>query len=99
MDRAAFEAELLREGYEVREARIPPNEHRPPHTHDFDARLYILDGALMLVREGEPTTFLAGESCAVPAGTVHQEITDARGAHYLAGRRAAVAEAAAQAAE
>jgi mannose-6-phosphate isomerase-like protein (cupin superfamily) len=90
MDRDAFEAELLREGYEVRETRYPPNEHRPPHTHDFDARLLILDGALMLVRDGEASSFGPGESCDVPAGTVHQEITDARGAHALSGRRTAM---------
>ncbi len=89
MDRAAFEAELLREGYEVRESRIGPNEHRPPHTHDFDARLFVIEGALMLVRNGEASSFGPGEWCDVPAGTVHQEITDARGVHTLAGRRMA----------
>ena len=38
MNRAEFEADLVREGYEVRQGGIEPNVHRPAHTHDFDAR-------------------------------------------------------------
>jgi len=87
MDRAAFEAELLREEYEVREVHMQPNETRPPHTHEFDAKLFILGGVISLVRDGATETFLPGQICYVPAGTPHQEVTGAEGARYLAGRR------------
>jgi mannose-6-phosphate isomerase-like protein (cupin superfamily) len=87
MNRDSFEAELLRQDFEVREARIPPNQHRPPHTHEFDARLFIISGALTLVRGGTSETFGPGQSCDVPAGTPHEEVTGASGVHYLAGRR------------
>ena len=49
MTRAQFEAELLREGYEVREGEIHPNVHREAHAHGFDARLFVLDGSITLV--------------------------------------------------
>jgi hypothetical protein len=49
MNRAEFEADLLREGYEVREGGLEPNIHRPAHTHDFDARVMVLDGSITLV--------------------------------------------------
>jgi hypothetical protein len=34
MDRAEFEAELWREGYELREGEIKPNVHRGSHAHE-----------------------------------------------------------------
>ena len=49
MNRAEFEADLVREGYEVRQGGIEPNVHRPSHTHDFDARVMVLEGAITLV--------------------------------------------------
>jgi hypothetical protein len=36
MNRAEFEADLLREGYELREGGMEPDVHRGAHTHDFD---------------------------------------------------------------
>ena len=34
MDRAEFEADLRREGYELREGEIKPNVHRGSHAHE-----------------------------------------------------------------
>ncbi len=90
MNRADFEAEVRSEGYELREGEIKPNEHRPTHVHDFDARLFILDGALTLVRGDDRQTFGPGESCSLAAGTPHQEHTEADGVRYLAARRSTV---------
>jgi mannose-6-phosphate isomerase-like protein (cupin superfamily) len=87
MDRTTFETEALRDGFGVAEVTLPPNTQRPTHTHEFDARLFILGGAFMLARDGQIETFAPGDICEVPAGTPHQEITDERGATYLAGRR------------
>ena len=87
MNRAEFEADARRQGYEIRDGEIRPNEHREAHAHEFDARLFVLDGHLTLVRGGDRHTFGPGDTCEVPAGTPHEEHTEADGVRYLAGRR------------
>ena len=96
MTRAQFEAELLREGYEVREGEIKPNVHREAHAHEFDARLFVLDGSITLVFGEGRVTYGPGDFCSVPAGTSHEEHTEADGVRYVSGRRSASREAAAQ---
>jgi len=46
MDRAEFEADVRRECYELREGEIKPNVHRGSHAHEFDARLFVLEGSI-----------------------------------------------------
>lgn len=96
MNRTAFEADLLREGYEIREGEIKPNEHRPAHTHGFDARVFVLDGSITLVFGEDRCLYGPGDSCNVPAGTLHEEHTEAEGVRYLAGRRSAANATAAE---
>jgi mannose-6-phosphate isomerase-like protein (cupin superfamily) len=96
MNRAEFEADLRREGYELREGEIEPNVHRGAHAHEFDARLFVLDGSITLVLGDEQCIYRAGDSCTVPAGTMHEEHTEADGVRYLAGRRPAAKVAAAK---
>jgi quercetin dioxygenase-like cupin family protein len=87
MTRAEFEADVAREGYEVRDGQIEPNVHRQPHAHDFDARLLVLDGTITLAIGDEWITYRAGDACSIPAGTIHAEHTDGDGARYVLGRR------------
>jgi quercetin dioxygenase-like cupin family protein len=89
MNRAEFEADLQREGYEVREGGVEPNIHREAHTHDFDARVFVLDGSITLVFGDDRCVYGPGDSCSVPAGTMHEEHTEADGVRYVSGRRAA----------
>jgi quercetin dioxygenase-like cupin family protein len=89
MNRAEFEADLRREGYEVRDGGIEPNVHRPAHTHDFDARVMVLEGSITLVFDGKRCVYRPGDSCSVPAGTMHEEHTEADGVRYVSGRRSA----------
>ena len=89
MTRTEFEADLRRSGYEIREGEIKPDEHRAAHAHEFDARLFVLDGSITLVFGDDRCTYGPGDSCVVPAGTLHEEHTEADGVRYLAGRRAA----------
>lgn len=96
MDRVEFEAELRRDGYELREGEIEPNVHRGSHAHEFDARLFVLEGSLTLVVGADRHTYRPGDSCSVPAGTAHEEHTEADGVRYLAGRRPAARVAAAK---
>ena len=96
MDRAEFEASLRQEGYEVREGEIELHRYREPHAHDFDARILVLDGSMTLVFGTERVTYSPGDACNVPAGTMHEEHTEADGARYVAGRRTRQAASAAQ---
>jgi len=96
MNRAEFEADLKRDGYDVREGEIKPNEHREAHAHGFDARLFVLDGSITLVFGDERCAYGPGDSCNVPAGTMHEEHTEADGVRYLAGRRSAAHASAAE---
>ena len=89
MTRVEFETELRQNGYEVREGEIKPNVHREAHAHEFDARLLVLDGSITLVFGRERVTYGPGDSCSVPAGTMHEEHTDADGVRYVSGRRSA----------
>ena len=90
MDRAEFEADVRRECYELREGEIKPNVHRGSHAHEFDARLFVLEGSITLVFGADRGTYRPGASCNVPAG-MHQEHTEADGVRYLAGRDETVA--------
>jgi quercetin dioxygenase-like cupin family protein len=88
MTRAEFEAACRREGYEIGEGEIQPHVRRQPHAHDFDARLFVVDGSLTLLRGEDRVMFGPGEVCSVPAGTVHAEQTEADGVRLVYGRRA-----------
>jgi len=93
MNRAEFEADLRREGYELREGKIEPNVHRDAHSHEFDARLFVLEGSVTLVFGSDRVTYGPGDSCNVPAGRIHEEHTEADGVRFLAGRRPAAKSA------
>ena len=96
MNRTEFEADVRREGYEVREGEIKPNEHREAHAHGFDARLFILDGSITLVFGRDRVAYGPRDACSVPAGTLHEEHTEADGVQYLAARRSASQASAAE---
>ena len=93
MNRAEFEADLKRGGYEVREGGVEPNEHREAHTHDFDVRFLVLEGSITLLFGNDRRAYGPGDTGDVPAGTAHEEHTGADGVRYLIGRRAAPAPA------
>ena len=91
MDRTAFEAELRREGYQIVHGGMKPDCVNPDHAHDFDARVMVLGGEITVVRDGRAETFRPGDSCMVPAGTMHAEQVGPEGVAYIAGRRAPAA--------
>jgi mannose-6-phosphate isomerase-like protein (cupin superfamily) len=88
MNRAEFEADARHEGYEIREGEIKPNVHNATHVHEWDARLFVLDGSITLVRGNGRETFGPGDSCSLAANTPHEEHTEADGVRYVAARRA-----------
>ena len=88
MDRVEFENALREEGYlEVADRRMEPNKTNPEHSHEFDARLLILEGEMTIASDGEKRTYRAGDTFAMSAGCLHSEQCRPEGARYLAGRR------------
>lgn len=88
MDRMAFEAELREQGFgEVVDRRMEANALNPEHTHEFDARLLVLEGAMTIASDGNQRIYRAGDTFSMSAGCVHAEQCGAEGARYLAGRR------------
>ena len=76
MTRTEFEAELRRDGYEVREGEFKPNHHSTPHAHDFDARVLVLEETVTMVFGTDRVSYGPGDACTVPAGTMHEEHTE-----------------------
>ena len=88
MDRVEFETALREEGYlEIADRRMEPNKTNPEHSHEFDARLLILEGEMRIVSEGAERTYRAGDTFAMSATRPHTEQCGPEGVRYLAGRR------------
>ncbi len=89
MNREEFEADLLREGYQVLYSGMRANEVLPEHGHDWDARVMVIGGEITITRDGKAETFRSGDSCAVPANYPHAEQVGPQGVAFIVGRRAA----------
>jgi quercetin dioxygenase-like cupin family protein len=88
MDRTLFESQARKEGYkEPLEREMAANLVNPTHTHEFDAQLLILGGEMTILRDGAAHIYRQGDTCEVPAGTVHEERVGPEGVRYLAARR------------
>jgi quercetin dioxygenase-like cupin family protein len=88
MDRATFEAELTRDGFEIVSISMQPDAVKAAHVHPFDARVLVVDGAMTVDREDTGArTFQSGEFFALHAGCRHSETAGSNGATYVAGRR------------
>jgi hypothetical protein len=79
MTRADFEADLIREGYEVNEGDLEPNWHSEAHAHGLDARVFVLDGSITLVFGEELCNYEPGDTYSVPEGTTHEGHTEPAG--------------------
>lgn len=81
-----FRELLAARGYdEIRETDYAPWSGNELHTHDFSALLMVLEGEFILASEDGSETYLAGQTCDVPAGTLHAERTAGLGARVIAG--------------
>ena len=88
MNRQEFETALREQGYlEIADRRMEPNKINPEHSHEFDARLLVLEGEMTITCEGEEGTYHAGDTFAMNAGCLHTEQCGPEGVRYLAGRR------------
>jgi len=88
MNRTEFETECRAQGYhEIIDRRMDANTTNPEHSHEFDARLLVLEGEMTIAREGKTELYRASDTFAMTAGCRHTEQTGPEGARYLAGRR------------
>jgi quercetin dioxygenase-like cupin family protein len=87
MDRQTFEAKLKRDGYDVMTNTTPGAKVNPEHSHPFDVRAMVMQGALTLTREGRSDTYRSGEVFAMPRGCLHYESYGDEGAVVLLGRK------------
>lgn len=87
MDRAAFEAELQREGRQVVAVTMQPGQVNPEHAHDFDARLMVVAGQMTVDFGDRRETYATGDTFSVALGHRHSEQAGPDGATYVAGRR------------
>lgn len=88
MNRTEFETDCRGQGYhEIVDRRMDANTTNPEHSHEFDARLLVLEGELTITREGRAQFYRAGDTFAMTAGCRHTERSGPEGARYLAGRR------------
>ena len=86
MDATAFAATLAGDGYVAEERTLPPGMMTPEHSHAFDIRALVLDGAITLTCEGESRTYNAGEVFVMAAGRLHAETVGPDGVRNLIGR-------------
>ena len=87
MDQATFESELKRDGYEVMVNTTPGAKVNPEHSHPFDVRAMVVQGAMTLTRGGDARTYRAGETFSMPRGCLHFESYGPEGAVVLLGRK------------
>jgi quercetin dioxygenase-like cupin family protein len=87
MDRQTFEAELKRDGYEIATNTTPGAKVNPEHSHPFDVRAMVVQGALTLTTGGSSRTYRAGETFIMAKGCLHSESYGPEGAVTLFGRK------------
>ena len=88
MDRQAFEAGLKRDGYdEILTNRTPGAKFNAEHSHPFDVKAMVLDGAITLAWEGRAQTFRPGEVFTMARGCLHTETLGPEGAVIPVGRK------------
>jgi quercetin dioxygenase-like cupin family protein len=83
---AAFESDLRREGFDVVNGGQQPGFTEDPHAHDFDARIMVLAGEIIVCRDGRQDVFHAGDHCEIPAGCEHSTKVGPEGVAYIVGK-------------
>jgi quercetin dioxygenase-like cupin family protein len=88
MERQVFESELKRDGYdEILTGTTEGPRHNAEHSHPYDVKAMVLDGAITLAWEGRTQTFRAGDIFTMARGCPHTETFGPEGAVTLVGRK------------
>lgn len=71
----------------VSKVKVPPNSSLPMHWHPGEEFVYVLNGSVTLIQEGErEKIFRKGDVCVVPFKKVHTIRTESEGVEMLAFR-------------
>ncbi len=90
MDMAGFTAGLAHDGYDDAETKsVAAGQIVPDHTHGFDLRALVLDGAMTIEVGGVVITYRTGEVFTMTDGRQHSEAVGPAGVRFLVGRRRA----------
>lgn len=90
MQDAEFEAALRSDGFqEVVTKFVPHAPPTPEHSHPFDVRALVLEGAITLTAGGQSRTYGPGDVFVMAHGRPHAEAIGAEGVRYVVGRRPA----------
>ena len=87
MDRQTFEAELKRDGYDIQTNTTPGVKVNPEHSHPFDVRAMVVQGALTLTRDGRARPTRRRDLHHAASGCLHSESYGPEGAVTLFGRK------------
>jgi quercetin dioxygenase-like cupin family protein len=88
MDRQVFETELKRDGYdEIVTGTTQGPRHNAEHSHPYDVKAMVIDGAITLAWEDNTQTFRSGEVFTMARGCPHTETFGPEGAVTLVGRK------------
>ena len=87
MDTTETESKWASEGYAVERISKPAHLTTNPHSHPFDARVFILAGEFTLTSQGQSRVFYPEEHFEMPAGCLHSEHYGPEGAVFLIGRK------------
>ncbi|WP_416899002.1 MAG: cupin domain-containing protein [Minwuia sp.] len=88
MDRATFEAELARDGFEAAGVKtLEPHCHNDAHAHDFEVRAMVIEGEITLTYDGKTETCRPGDVLTMAKGCEHTEDVGADGLKFVVGRK------------
>ena len=65
-------SELKEEGYQSFEWSDSPGSHYPPHSHEYDECICMIDGKISFYIDNQEYKLASGEKLYLPAGTIHE---------------------------
>jgi len=86
-DEATVRERLVADGFTPFRWSDAPGATYEPHAHPHDESLWVLDGAIDFLIEGEVHRLGPGDRLQLPAHTVHAAEAGPQGATYLIGQR------------
>jgi hypothetical protein len=88
IDQQSFTAGLLADGFDAPIDRsLGLNGNTTEHSHPFEVRALVLEGAITLIWDGKAVTFGPGEVFHMDADFPHAEEIGPDGVRYLVGRK------------